>query len=124
HILARTWDDHTQRHDLVDAGVRGIEGARDAVEADFTFQGCFQCSVQAFRCSVFGVRCSVFGLRYRSLKVGGWVAVPHTEHRTPNVFVALHSSAASPSRRRLSPARSFSPPVANETRKVPSPAAP
>ena len=42
HVVGRSWDDHADRHDLIDAGVGGIHASGHRVEADLTLEGAFQ----------------------------------------------------------------------------------
>ena len=45
--VARLHDDDAERLDLVDAGVGGIERARDLVEADFALEARFERAPEA-----------------------------------------------------------------------------
>src|SRR6266545_1374163 len=84
HVVTRPRYDDTERLDLVDAGVGGIEHACDAVEAHFALELALELGPEG---------------------------------------VGVHRLAR-PSRSRSSPFVSVSPPLANETRSVPSPPSP
>ena len=48
HIFVRTWNNHTDRFDFVDAGVGAVEEAGNFIEADFSGDPLLQGFVQVF----------------------------------------------------------------------------
>ncbi len=102
-ILPRLHNGHAERFDLVHTGVRRVERTRDFVEADLAFQAPLQLSLK------------------RADVHAAWVSLRQWDVRGDRDEV--HREAR-PWRSLSRPRARFSPPLAKETRSVPSPDSP
>ena len=108
-ILARLGNHHARGLDLIDARVGGIERARNGVEADFAFDAAVS---QLAIDSVIAVDNARAPVVADGQAAADWSICPELPERC--------EPFAQPSK----PRARFSPPLAKETRKVPSPPGP
>src|SRR5215204_562746 len=102
-VVSRAWDNYADRFDLIDAGVGGVERARDLVEMNLARE--------------LGGQGALESCEVEAADIGAGLCWCRDDRQCGH-------RARSPSRSCARPRASVSPPLPNDTRSVPSPAGP